>query len=66
MLADFFTKWLGGSLFKTMIDICQGLLPIEKLLKRHKQKKENRVEKENETKNSMTVLQFTRSVLEKF
>ena len=31
MLADFFTKTLGGSLFTTMRDICQGILSTAKL-----------------------------------
>ena len=35
MLADFFTKPLVGSLFKTMRDVCQGIIPIKELYKRH-------------------------------
>ena len=35
MLADFFTKPLTGSLFATMRDITQGILPIDELKKRH-------------------------------
>ena len=38
MLADFFTKSLTGSLFSTMRDISQGLLPITELSNKHKLK----------------------------
>ena len=38
MLGDFFVKPLGGSLFVTMRDICQGLIPLSKLKTRHKLK----------------------------
>ena len=47
MLADFFTKPLVGSLFKTMRDVCQGFIPIEELHKRHtfkEQKNNNKVQ----------------------
>ena len=35
MLADFFSKPPGGSLFAMMRDICQGTLTIEQLSIRH-------------------------------
>ena len=43
MLADFFTKPLVSSLFKTMRDVCQGIIPIKGLSKQHtfKELKEN-------------------------
>ena len=46
MLVDFFTKPLGGSLFTTMRDICQGNLEKEELSIRHntKIKKEKEIE----------------------
>ena len=34
----FFTRPLGGSLFATMRDICQGTLSIEQLSIRHNKK----------------------------
>ena len=40
MLVDFFTIPLGGSLFVTMRDICQGSMPILELKVRHKHKQD--------------------------
>ena len=35
MLGDFFTKPLTGSLFLTMRNICQGILPLSELQRKH-------------------------------
>ena len=48
MLLDFFTKTLGDSLFITIQDICQGLLPLSELQTRHQLK----LDQETKTINS--------------
>ena len=44
MIGDFFTKPLGGLLFITMRDICQGLIPLSELKVGHKYKTETNME----------------------
>ena len=52
MLADFFTKPLGGSLFATMRDICQDNLEIEELSIRHNTKIKKEIEENSKQQSS--------------
>ena len=56
MIGDFFTKPLGGSLFITMRDICQGLIPLSELKIRHKYKIETNKESEVQKDQDYNVL----------